>query len=111
MNTFPSVITDGILLQYADDTTLICSSANSASTAVTMNYQLQLVHSWIADSKMELNSKKSSVMWFMPCRCRHSGSVELNDIVINNKTLQATAKQSDFCHVSNICKRCHIIFI
>ena len=31
MNTFPSVITDGILLQYADDATLICSSANSAS--------------------------------------------------------------------------------
>ena len=45
MNTLPSVITDGILLQYADDATLICSSANSASTAVTMNYQLQLVHS------------------------------------------------------------------
>ena len=57
-----------------------------------MNYQLQLVHSWIADSKMELNGKKSCVMWFMPRRCRHSGSVERPDIVIN-KTLQATAKQ------------------
>ena len=80
--SLPSVITDRILLQYADDTTLICSSANSASTAITMNYQLQLVHSWIADSKMELNSKESSVMWFMPRRCRHSGSVERPDIVI-----------------------------
>ena len=38
MNTLPSVITDG---SYSpDDTTLICSSANSASTAITMNYDI-----------------------------------------------------------------------
>ena len=66
---------------------------------------------------MELNSKKSFVMWFMPRRCRHSGSVEQPDIVINNRTLQATAKQkylglifdnrltwTSHMHVSNICK-------
>ena len=61
--TLPSVITAGTLLQYADDTTLICSnnvcgSNNFPVAAATMNYQLQLVHSWIFDSKMERNSKK-----------------------------------------------------
>ena len=35
--TLPSVVTVCILLQYADDTTLIRSGASSASTAIVMN--------------------------------------------------------------------------
>ena len=93
MNILPSVITAGILLQQADDTTLICSGANYASTAITMNYQLQLVHSWITDSKMKLNGNKSCVTWFEPCHCRNSRLVEQPDIVFNNMTLQVTVTQ------------------
>ena len=71
---------------------------------------------------MELNRKKSSIMWFMPRHCRHSGSVERPDIVINNKTLQATAKQKYLglifdnrlpglaMYLTSV-KRCHIIFV
>ena len=116
MNTLPSVVTAGTLLQYADDTTLICSGANPASTAVIMNYQLQLVHSWIADSKMRLNGNKSCVMWFKPRHCRNYRLVEQPDIMINNMTLQVTVKQkylglifdkqlSWTSHVSHICKK------
>ena len=78
------------LLQYADDATLICSGSNFAVVAVTMSYQLQLVHSWIVDSRM-VNSKKSCVMWFQPHHCRCS--VMQPDIVINNISLQTTVKQ------------------
>ena len=116
MNTLPSVVTAGTLLQYADDTTLICSGADPASTAVIMNYQLQLVHSWIADSKMRLNGNKSCVMWFKPRHCRNYRLVEQPDIMINNMTLQVTVKQkylglifdkqlSWTSHVSHICKK------
>ena len=116
MNTLPSVISAGTLLQYADDTTLICSGANPASTAITMNYQLKLIHSWITDSRMKLNGDKSCVMWFMPRRCRHSRLVEQPDIVINNMPLQVTVKQkylglifdnklSWSSHVSHVCKK------
>ena len=79
-----------------------------------MNHQLQLIHSWIADSKMELNSKKSCVMWFQPCCC--ICSVEQPDIVVNNMTLKTTVKQKYLGlvfnnrltwnnQVSNICKK------
>ena len=116
MNSLPSVISAGTLLQYADDTTLICSGANPTSTAITMNYQLQLIHSWITDSRMKLNSNKSCVMWFMPRHCRHSRLVEQPDIVINNMPLQVTVKQkylglifdnqlSWTSHVSHVCKK------
>ena len=81
MNTLPSVVTAGTLLQYADDTTLICSGASSASTAIMMNYQLQLVHSWITDSKMKLNGNKSRVTWFELHHCRTSRLAEQPDIV------------------------------
>ena len=37
-------ITDGLLVQYADDTTLICSRATLSLAAATMNAQLQLIY-------------------------------------------------------------------
>ena len=107
----------GTLLQYADDTTMICSGASSDSTAIIMNYQLQFVHFWITDIKMKLNGYKSCViMWFEPHHCRNSRLVEQPDIVFNNVTLLVTVKQkylglifdkqlSWTSHVSHICKR------
>ena len=92
MNTLPSIITAGTLLQYADDATLICSDSTPTSVAATMNYQLKLIHSWLVDSKMKLNGQKSCVMWFKPCRCRHQVS-EQPDILVDNMILQTTTKQ------------------
>ena len=37
MNTLPSIINAGTLLQYANDTTLICSGSTFTSTAAVMN--------------------------------------------------------------------------
>ena len=61
MNNLPLQITDGLLVQYADDTTLVCSgSTPSAAAAAVLNSQLKLVHNWIWNSEMSLNHSKSS---------------------------------------------------
>ena len=64
VNSLPSQVTDGVLLQYTDDTTLVCSGTSSLAAAKVMNQQLQLVYDWIVSSQMQLNFRKSKVMWF-----------------------------------------------
>ena len=44
MNDLPLQATDGLVVQYADDTTLICSGATPSLAAISMNTQLQLLH-------------------------------------------------------------------
>ena len=44
MNTLPSKISDALLLQYADDITLVCSGADPATTAGVMNQQLASIY-------------------------------------------------------------------
>ena len=41
MNTLPSRIGEALLLQYADDTTLICSGSDPAATTSVMNHQVR----------------------------------------------------------------------
>ena len=36
MNSLPSQLTEGLLLQYADDTTIICSGITPAAVQTTM---------------------------------------------------------------------------
>lgn len=62
MNNLPLQITDGLLVQYADDITLVCSGSTPSAAAAVLNSQLKLVHNWIRNSKMSLNHSKSSVM-------------------------------------------------
>ena len=65
MNTSPSRIAKALLLQYADDTTLICSGSDPAATATSvMNRQLALIHDWLVEHRMRLNIQKLHVMWF-----------------------------------------------
>jgi len=40
VSTLPSTITEGVLLQYANDTTLTCSGSTPAQVAATLNHQL-----------------------------------------------------------------------
>ena len=55
MNDLPLQITDGVLVQYADDTTLMCSGSDPSVVVASMNTQLQLIHNWITNS----NDKKN----------------------------------------------------
>ena len=68
MNDLPSRITNGLLLQYADDTTLICSGFTVDKVAATLNTQLSDIQCWVTASKTKLNLKKSTVMWFWPLK-------------------------------------------
>ena len=70
VNTLPSQVTDGVLLQYADATTLIHSGSYPLAAAEVMNSQLQLVYDWTASNKMQLNVNKSKVMWFSASRTK-----------------------------------------
>ena len=66
MNSLPSqiLVTDGMLLQYADDTTVICGGVNTAAVQTIMCSQLSIIQQWVLESKMKINFRKSSVMWF-----------------------------------------------
>ena len=64
VNSLPSQVTNGVLLQYADDTTLVCSGTSPLVASEVTNQQLQLVYDWIVSNKMQLNFWKSKVMWF-----------------------------------------------
>ena len=57
----PSQVSNGCLLQFADDTCLICSAESPSAVAAML---LNALFQWIVMSKMRLNLKKSSVMWF-----------------------------------------------
>ena len=61
VNAMPSLVKYGILLQFADDTTLICSGDE---VQCQLEYDLGLLFSWLNSSKMKLNIAKSSLMWF-----------------------------------------------
>ena len=91
MNTLPSVITAGTLLQYADDTTLICTSSgsNAVSTAAVMTCHLQLVHSWIVDSKIV----RSFVLCGFDFAFVDALWSSLIRIVVNKVILQPNVKQ------------------
>ena len=113
MNALPLQIINGLLAQYADDTTLICSGSSVSDTAAVMCSQLQLVNKWIVDSKMQLNMQKSSVMWF---RGSSRKKVVFPDIVVNDIVLRQVDKQKylgvmfdtrlSWTHqVSNVCKK------
>jgi len=64
INTLPSTVSDGVLLQYADDTTLICCGDEPSTVATSMNKELCNIQNWLADNWMQLNIKKSCVIWF-----------------------------------------------
>ena len=60
----PSQVSNGCLLQFADDTCIICSAESPAAVTAMLQDDLNVLSQWIVMSKMRLNFKKSSVMWF-----------------------------------------------
>ena len=58
----PSLVHHGNLLQFADDTTLICSGDTHEEVEMKLSHNLELISKWISQSKMQLNVNKSSVM-------------------------------------------------
>ena len=52
------------LLQFADDTTVICSGENYDVVRDNLISDMERIQAWIASNRMRLNVQKLSVMWF-----------------------------------------------
>ena len=86
MNDMQSQVHNGKLLQYADDTTLICTGDDCCEVHNHLTTDLQYISNWITSSKMQLNIAKSSVMWFMPKS--FSCNIHIPPVYNNNIPLQ-----------------------
>ena len=73
VNEMPSLVKHGRLLQFANDTTLM-------TVKKRLNSDLQRIQSWVVSSRMRLNVKKSSIMWFSP---KQASSVALPPILVD----------------------------
>ena len=80
-----------------------------------INQQLQLVYDWIVSNKMQLNFRKSKVMWFSASLKK---LVSLPEVVVSDKVLEIVdtctqlylglmfdSKLSWESQVSNVCKK------
>ena len=113
MNEMPSQVRHGRLLQYADDTALICSGADFAEVHHGLTEDLQSLSAWIARSKMKLNIAKSSVMWFKP---KASVTGQIPVVYLGDGTLRSVSTQKYLgvvfddqlkwdSHVANVSKK------
>ena len=80
----------GGLLQFADDTTLICVADNRAEVQWKLEHDLQLLFDWIDSSRMKLNITKSSIMWFKP---KHGLGTSHSPVLIDGQPLQEVEEQ------------------
>ena len=72
VNDMPNQVQHGALLQFADDTSLICCGKPYEETSVLLTEDLTLLPQWIVTSHMQVNVDKSSAMWFYikQAKCR-----------------------------------------
>ena len=59
MNTLIAI--KKLVMQYADNTTLLCSGTDPATTTGVMNQQLAATYDWLVEHQMQLNVQKSRV--------------------------------------------------
>ena len=88
MNDLSSQITGGTLLQYANDTALICSGSTLDVVHQCLSDDLSCLLSWVKQSKMQLNIEKSSIMWF---RNRSLSHISPPDVVIDGAPLHTVS--------------------
>ena len=104
----------------ADDTTVICGGVTTAAVQTIMCSQLSIIQQWVLESKMKINFRKSSVMWFK-VSSRSTGFL-YPPVSIDGVELTVTKKQKYLglifdCSLSGLIMlpmcvvRCHIIYI
>ena len=90
VNEMPLAVKHSCLLQFADDTCLICQGDSPAMVGAHLNADLCLLSTWIHYSKMQFNLKKCSVIWFS-VRSRNNSAHP--QILIDNVPLSQVTKQ------------------
>ena len=105
----------GSLLQFADDTTLICSGDTGEEVEKKLCHNLELISNWISQSKMWLNVNKSSVTWFSSKHSKRKSEYPL--VLIDDQPLTAVTQQCYLgiifvcclewkAQVSEVCRKC-----
>ena len=89
VNEMPSQVRHGCLLQFADDTCLICAGNSPGVVARPLQDDLSVLSNWVALSKMKLNFNKSNVMWF---NVKHLATSP-PPILLNSVPLSSVQKQ------------------
>ena len=89
VNQMPSQISNGCLLQFADDTCIICSAESPGAVTAMLQDDLNVLSQWIVMSKMRLNLKKSSVMWFSI----KPSAVAVPPVMVGDAALSVVCKQ------------------
>ena len=113
MNDLSSQLFCGCLLQYADDTALICSGPTLNVVHQQLSDDLTRLLSWVKQSKMQLNIEKSSIMWFQPRSLSH---VSPPNVVVDGAPLRIVSSQKYLgvifdnrldwsAHVAAVCKK------
>ena len=64
VNDIPLQVKNGDLVQFADDTCIVCSGRTHKEVSEMLCNDLCSLSSWPRNSHMEVNVKKSNVMWF-----------------------------------------------
>ena len=97
VNDMPLQVSSGRLLQFADDTTLICSG-DSFEMTLCMNEQLDHLCGSITGSKMQLNCRKSSIMWFSTKPAKVTELPVVSGIIFDD-ILQWSSHIDKVCHI------------
>ena len=80
----PLQVKNGDLVQFADDTCITCSGRTHEEVSEMLCNDLCSLSSWIRNSHMEVNVKKSNIMWF---NVRSSKCFESPPILLNGSPL------------------------
>ena len=90
VNNMPLQVQHGSLMQYADDTCLICYGNTYHDVDEMLCEDLKSLSSWITNSKMLINVIKSCVMWFS---VRPLRSITLPTIYVDGHPLECVDTQ------------------
>ena len=77
----------GPLLQYVDDTCLICCGSSSENVSKLLSKDLSLLSLWIAQSRMKINVRKSYIMRFKISKHNCKSGVLLPSFYLNDSPL------------------------
>lgn len=79
VNDFPNSIKNGLVTQFADDTSCLQSSQSLDNLVILTNTNLNKMSDWFKNNKLVLNSSKTATMMFnVPNECRNPINKQLS---------------------------------
>ena len=91
MNDFERCLQGAVPNMYADDTSITCSSTDSASLHRNIEIEMANVAEWMRQNRLSLNANKSKFMVIRHSR-QHNNLDELNEIEVNQEKIGRVTK-------------------